>query len=80
MKNTFDRKVKEEKFLVEDLVLKWDAPHEEKGNHGKFDHMWVGPYIIAAYRGENDVILQHRDVSLLEGDRVNGRFLKNYLT
>ena len=37
MKNTFDRKVKEEQFLVVDLVLKWDVPREEKGKHGKFD-------------------------------------------
>ena len=80
MKNTFDRRVKEEKFLVEDLVLKWYAPHEEKGKHGKFDHMWVGAYIIAAYRGENSFILQHQDGSLLEGGPVNGRFLKHYLT
>ena len=27
IKNTFDRKVKEEKLLIDDLVLKWDAPH-----------------------------------------------------
>ena len=46
MKNTFDRKVKEEKFQIEDLVLKWDSPWEYK--HGKFDHLWVGLYIIAA--------------------------------
>ena len=38
MKNTFDRNVKEEKFQIIDLVLKWDAPREDK--HGKFDHMW----------------------------------------
>ena len=41
MKNTFDRRVKEEQFQIDDLVLKWDAPKEDK--HGKFDHMWVGP-------------------------------------
>ena len=46
MKNTFDKKVKEEKFVIDNLVLKWDAPHEEKGKHGKFNHMWMGPYII----------------------------------
>ena len=46
--NTFERKVKEEKFLINDLVLKWDAPHEEKGKNGKFDHMWVCTYIISA--------------------------------
>ena len=51
MKNTFDRKVKEEQFQIEDLALKWDAPREYK--QGKFDHMWVGPYIIATYRGAN---------------------------
>ena len=80
MKNTLDRRVKEEKFLIDDLVLKWDAPHEEKGNHGKFDHMWMGPYIIAAHRGEIDFILQHQDGSLLEGGPINGIFLKHYLT
>ena len=33
MKNTLDRKVKEEQFQIEDLVLKWYAPREDK--HGK---------------------------------------------
>ena len=51
MKNTFDRRVKEEKFLFDGLVLKWDAPHEDKGIHRKFDHMWVGPCIVVAHRG-----------------------------
>ena len=55
MKKTFDRRVKEEQFHIDDLVLKWDAPREEK--HGKFDHMWKGPYIIAAFRGDNSFIL-----------------------
>ena len=79
MKKTFDRRVKEEKFLIDDLVLKWDAPHGDKGKHGNFDHMWVGPYIVVAHRGENAFILQHQDESLLEGGPVNGRFLKHYL-
>ena len=55
MKNTFDRKVKEEQFQINDLVLKWDSPREDK--HGKFDHMWVGTYTIVAYRGENAFML-----------------------
>ena len=78
MKNTFDRKVKEEQFEIDYLLLKWDAPREDK--HGKLDHMWVGPYIIAAYRGENSFILQHQDGSQLKGGPVNGRFLKHYLS
>ena len=59
MKNTFDRKIKEDIFHINDLVLKWDAPHEDKGKHGKFDHMWVVPYLIAAHRGNNAFILQY---------------------
>ena len=54
------RKVKEDTFQVVDLVLKWDAPHEDKGNHGKFDHLWVVPYIIAAHRGNNAFIYSIR--------------------
>ena len=45
------RRVTEKKFQIVDLVFKWDAPKEEK--HGKFDHMWKGPYIIASFRGYN---------------------------
>ena len=78
MKNTLDRKVKEEQFQIEDLVLKWDSPNQDK--HGKFDPVWVGPYIIAAYRGEIAFILQHQDGSQLKGGPVNGRFLKHYLS
>ena len=55
LKNTFYRKAKEEQFHIDDLVLKRDDPREYK--HGKFDHMWVGSYIIAAYRGANSFIL-----------------------
>ena len=46
VKSTFDTKVKEEKFQIDDLVLKWDAPKKYK--HGKFDYMWRGPYIISS--------------------------------
>ena len=76
MKNAFDMRVKEEKFQIDDLVLKWDAPREDK--HGKFDHMWKGPYIIAAFKGDNSFILQHQDWVQLKGGPVNGRFLKRY--
>ena len=78
MKNTFDRKVKEEHFQIDGLVLKWDALREDK--HGKFDHMWKGPYIIVAFRGDNSFNLQHQDGVQLKGGLVNGRFLKHYLS
>ena len=78
MKNTFDRKVKEEQFEIDYFLLKWDAPREDK--HGNFEHMWVGPYIIATYIGENSFILHHQDGSRLKGCPVYGRYLKHYLS
>ena len=75
IKNTFDKKVKEEQFQIDDLVLKWDAPREDK--HGKFDHMWVGPYVVAGYRGQNSFYLNG---VLLDSNPVNGRYLKHYLS
>ena len=78
LKKTFDRKVKEQNFQIDDLVLKWDAPKEEE--HGKFDYMWRGPYIITAYRGDNTFVLQHHDGFQLKGGPFNGIFLKHYLS
>ena len=78
MKNTFDRRVKEEQFQINDLVLKWDAPKEDK--HGKFDHMLVGPYVIARHRGKNAFLLEYPNGVSLDGNPVNGIFLKHYLS
>ena len=36
-KEAFEKKAKTDNFQVGDLVLKWDALKEKKGNHGKFD-------------------------------------------
>ena len=33
-------------FYVEDLVLKWDKAHERKGEHTKFQNLWLGPFVI----------------------------------
>ena len=79
MKNTFDRRIKEDVFWVDDLVLKWDSLSEEKAKHGKFNHLWVGPYLIVALRGDNAFILHYPYGSQYEGGLVNGRFLKHYL-
>ena len=37
IKDVFERKAKTDNFQIGDLVLKWDALKEKKGNHGKFD-------------------------------------------
>lgn len=79
MKDIFDRKVKKEHFHTNDLGLKWDVKIEDKGKHGKFDHLWKGPYHIAAYSGNNAYILKEVNGNFLLGGPVNGRFLKTYL-
>ena len=44
MKKTFDRKIKEGDFQINDLVLIWNARKEDK--HGNFDYLWKGPYVF----------------------------------
>ena len=43
----FDRKEKMDNLQVSDWVLKWDALKEKKGNHGKFDALWIGSFVIS---------------------------------
>jgi hypothetical protein len=80
MKKVFDKKTKADDFKINDLVLKWDARNEDKGKHGKFDHLWLGPYRIVAYHGNNVFLLQELNGDFLGGGPVNGRFLKHYVT
>ena len=42
-KEIFDRRTNPDDFHMGDVVFLWDAPHEEKGKHGKFYHLWKGP-------------------------------------
>ena len=80
MKKTFDKRVKLDDFQLGDLVLKWDVVFEDKGKHGKFDHMWHGPYKISALSGKNAYFLSDLDDKEVGSGPVNGRFLKHYLT
>ena len=77
MKKTFDKKIKEGNFQINDLVLNWDSRKEDK--HGKFDHLWKGPYIIVAYRGDNSFILKNQNGVDIKGGLVKGRFLEHYI-
>ena len=60
------------------MVLKWDAVREDKGKHGKFDHIWKGPYKIAAFAGNNAYMLKEVESGFVLGAPVIGRFLKHY--
>ena len=52
IKDIFDRKIKDNTFLVGDMVLRWDARKEQKGKHGKFDNLWFGPFIVSKVFGK----------------------------
>jgi hypothetical protein len=79
IKKSFDRNIKEDNFKVGDLVLRWDAINEDKGKHAKFDHLWLGPFKIMAYHGNNAYLIQESNGDIVEGGPVNGRFLKHYI-
>ena len=80
MKKIFDRKVKPNDFQQGDFVLKWDARYEDKGKHGKFYHLWKGPYQVAKVQGNNTYVLQEANSDFLIGGTFNGHFLKHFLT
>ena len=54
------------KFEIEDLVLMWNARIEDKGKHGKFDPIWLGPYLIENIWGEDSYILKDLLGNILE--------------
>lgn len=77
VKRWFDERAKVKAFWISDLVLLWDKAKEKKGDHHKFERLWLGPYQIAEILGENTFRL-----SSLTGELVplpiNGQFLKHY--
>ena len=80
VKKVFDSKENPNDFQQGDLVLKWDTRHEYKGKHGKFDHLWKGPYLITKNHGNNSYSLQGFDGDPFSARPINGRFLEHYIT
>ena len=80
MKENFDRKTKANDFKAGDLVLKWDETRQEKGKHGKFDALWIGPFIIAQVQQNNTFVLHNLEGEEVTGGPFNGRFLKPYFS
>jgi hypothetical protein len=79
IKKAFDKHSKQEYFQIGDLVLRWDTRNEDKGKHGKFDHLWTGPFKINTYCGNNAYFLEGLNGECLGWGPVNDRFLKHYL-
>ena len=80
MKRWFDKhKSGKGSFEAEDLVLKWNHPHDEKRKHTKFQHLWISPFHIAEKLGPSTYKLQ--DLQGWEDNfHVNGLVLKPYFT
>jgi hypothetical protein len=76
IKQVFDKKAKKERFQIGDLVLKWDAPKQDKGKHGKFEALWISPFKISKVFSNNTYRLQDLEVEEVFSSPVNGHFLK----
>ena len=77
-KKIYEKRTEANYFHIGNHVLKWDSRREEKGKHGKFDNLWMGPYIIHAYRGNNAFFPKDMDGIELHDGPANGRMLKHY--
>lgn len=66
VKHLFDKRATERKFHPGDLVLCWNARNEDKGKHGKFDPLWLGPFLVHAHCGENSYFIKELTGDVLE--------------
>jgi hypothetical protein len=70
--------VNKEDFQLDDLVLKWDAPKQDNGNHDKFEALWINPFKISEVFSNNSFKLQNMENEEVFGGPFNGHFLKKY--
>jgi hypothetical protein len=66
VKKAFDKSARKRDFIVGNTVLLWDKGREKPGKHGKFDSLWLGPYVIREIAGPNSFHLSH-----LDGEPIN---------
>jgi hypothetical protein len=78
IKQAFDRKARKEEFALGDLVLKWDAPRQDRGKHNKFEALWIGPFKVSEVFLNNTYRLQDLEGDEIFGGPVNGHFLKKF--
>jgi len=79
MKDTFDRKVKEDIFEIGDPVLKWDATRQEKGN---MEGLMLSRQVHLLYHQCSKTTLLFSEIwkVMKSGGPFNGRFLKLYFS
>ena len=78
IKVMFDKREKVDNFQVGYWVLKWDTVRKDKRKHGKFDFLWIGPFVIAQIQKNNTFKLKNLEGEEVFDGPVNGRFLKLY--
>ena len=76
IKQAFDTKGKKKDFELGDLVLKWDAPRQDRGKHSKFGALWFGPLKIFEVFSNNTYKLKDLEGKEIFDGPVNGHFLK----
>eukprot|EP00253_Pinus_taeda_P001553 PITA_01553 len=70
--NNIQRRIDQTIQLQQSRVLKRDSRREDKGKNGKFDNLWMGPYVIYAFRGYYAFFLKHLDGTEMPSGPVNG--------
>ena len=75
-KAQYDRKFHPRTFHEGDLVLVYDQAHDTLG-HGKFDSLWLGPYVISKDLGKGAYLLEDFEGHILPNPR-NALYLKRY--
>lgn len=58
VKHLHDKKSSDRNFDIGDWLLKWNVIDQDKGKHGKFDALLLGPFVISKQVGENTFFLQ----------------------
>jgi hypothetical protein len=61
VKKDFDRSARQRDFMVGDNFFLWDKGKEKPRKHGKFDSVWLGPYLIREIAGLIYFHLTHFD-------------------
>ena len=76
-KGTFDKRSRDVKFNVGEIVLLWGKNKEKPGNHGKHENIWMGPYRVSRIARKGSLWLETLDGEELELP-VNGMLLEHY--
>ena len=79
MKYLYDKKAIDRKFEPNDMVLMWNARLEDKGKHGKFDPIQLGPYLVDSKWGDDSYFLRKLSGGILKLP-IYGKFLKRYFS